>query len=282
MKKMKLTKIIASLLVVATMLTIYPIGASAEWKHDSNGWWNSEGSSWSVGWKQIDGKWYYFGQDGYMVHDATVDGYKIGSDGVWIETTEINPPQISNNYNINLDAYNKGWKHGANGWWNTEKSFITGWQLIENKYYFFDIDGTMERNKIIDGYYLDADGAWDSSKGKAKLQDITMKTEKSIYALGTKDINAYIVNNTNQEVEYGTMYEVDKFENNEWHPLAFADNTEFEMVGIVIPIQITGKENYKLSTLQDFKKLTAGKYRIVKEIDNSIGITHATAEFELQ
>ena len=59
MKKLKLTKIIASSLIVISVLALNPIGASAEWKQDSNGWWNTEGSSWSVGWKEIDKKWDY-------------------------------------------------------------------------------------------------------------------------------------------------------------------------------------------------------------------------------
>ena len=81
MKKLKLTKVIASTLVVASILALNPIGASASWKQDSNGWWNTEGNSWSIGWKQIDGKWYYFNSDGYMAHDTLVDGYYVGKDG---------------------------------------------------------------------------------------------------------------------------------------------------------------------------------------------------------
>ncbi|NAS19009.1 hypothetical protein GND98_014300 [Clostridium butyricum] len=37
------------------------------------------------GWKQIDGKWYYFDSEGKMVKNTTVNGYKIGADGVWIQ-----------------------------------------------------------------------------------------------------------------------------------------------------------------------------------------------------
>jgi hypothetical protein len=33
------------------------------------------------GWKQIDGKWYYFHSDGSMAVNTTIDGYTIGSDG---------------------------------------------------------------------------------------------------------------------------------------------------------------------------------------------------------
>ena len=286
MKKLKLTKVIASTLLVASVLALNPIGASASWKQDSIGWWNTDGSSWSVGWKEIDGKWYYFGQDGYMVHDATIAGYKLGSDGAWIQGTstnsntqtsanhdsssgdkeiiQISPPQTSGNYDSSSGAYN------------------TGWKLINGKYYYFSIEGGREQDTTVDGYYLGSDGAWDATKGLSKLQDITMKSEKSVYALGTKDINIYITNNTNLESGYGEWYTVDKFENNEWHQLDFAKDTAFQAVENILSPQKTNQENCKLSTLQDFKNLTAGKYRIVEEISNSISFTRATAEFELQ
>jgi len=87
LKKFNLTKIIASSLIAVSVLALNPIGASAEWKKDSHGWWFSEGSSWAAGWKKIDGKWYYFYYNGYMAHDTTIGGYKLGSDGAWLTTT---------------------------------------------------------------------------------------------------------------------------------------------------------------------------------------------------
>ena len=85
MKKLKLTKVIASVLIVASVLAFNPIGASAEWKQDNTGWWYTEGSSYTTGWKLFDGNWYYFNSDGYMAHDTTIDGCKLGSDGAWIQ-----------------------------------------------------------------------------------------------------------------------------------------------------------------------------------------------------
>lgn len=75
-------------LVIASIFALNPMGVSASWKQDSNGWWNTENNSYAVGWRNIDGKWYYFSFDGYMVHDTTVDGYQIGSDGAWIQESE--------------------------------------------------------------------------------------------------------------------------------------------------------------------------------------------------
>ena len=103
MKRLKLIKIIANSLVVASVLALNPTGASAEWKQDSTGWWNMEGSSWSVGWKEINGRWYYFGQDGYMVHDKTIDSCNIGSDGTWIQSnTQTEKNHTSNSFDVNV------------------------------------------------------------------------------------------------------------------------------------------------------------------------------------
>ena len=108
MTELKLVKVIASSLVVASVLALNPIGASAEWKQDSHGWWNTEGSSWSVGWRLIDEKWYYFDKNGYMktgwiyegskwyylyssgamANNTMIDGYNIGQDGAWIQSTQ--------------------------------------------------------------------------------------------------------------------------------------------------------------------------------------------------
>lgn len=125
MKKLKLTKLIASTLVIVSALTLSPVGVSAEWRQDNKGWWYTEGSSWSVGWRLVDGKWYYFGQDGYMktgwlqdinkkwyylnsdgsmVHDTTVDGYTIGSDGAWNQSIQNSSQQSTNTQNILSNA----------------------------------------------------------------------------------------------------------------------------------------------------------------------------------
>lgn len=90
MRKMNLKRIISSLLISVSVLALNPIGASAAWKQDSNGWWYTDswyGDSWVTGWKEIDGKYYYFNTNGYMAHDTIIDGYTIGSDGVRVERT---------------------------------------------------------------------------------------------------------------------------------------------------------------------------------------------------
>lgn len=89
MKKIKITKLIASSLMVISVLGLNPIAASAQWKQSNTNWWYTEGSSWATGWREIDGKWYYFNSDGYMAHDTEINGFKLGSDGSWIQNTVL-------------------------------------------------------------------------------------------------------------------------------------------------------------------------------------------------
>lgn len=60
---------------------------AGEWKQDSKGCWYSEDNSWAIGWRLIEGNWYYFYSNGYMAHDTTVDGCYLNSNGVWSENS---------------------------------------------------------------------------------------------------------------------------------------------------------------------------------------------------
>lgn len=101
MEKLKFTKVIASVLIAVSLMALNPIGASAEWIQDSTGWWYTEGNSYARGWRLIDGKYYYFNNNGYMMHDTYIGEYELGSDGAWIVTT----PKVSTTTNTKLDIY---------------------------------------------------------------------------------------------------------------------------------------------------------------------------------
>ncbi|MBE5973197.1 MAG: hypothetical protein E7251_01195 [Paenibacillaceae bacterium] len=58
-----------------------------EWKYCGDEWYyfGDKGESLRLTWfKDSDGKWYYFDNFSIMLHDTTIDGHKLGSDGVWI------------------------------------------------------------------------------------------------------------------------------------------------------------------------------------------------------
>jgi len=59
------------------------------WYQNKTGWWYEDSKGWYPvsQWAKINGKWYYFDANGYMMADTTVDGCKLGSDGAWIPET---------------------------------------------------------------------------------------------------------------------------------------------------------------------------------------------------
>ncbi|SFC97752.1 hypothetical protein [Clostridium uliginosum] len=98
MKRLRLTKVIASALVIASVMALNPIGASASWKQNNTGWWYTEGSSWFTGWRLINSNWYYFKSNGYLVQNAWMcDGYYLNLNGVWTETAKYARKDIIKN-----------------------------------------------------------------------------------------------------------------------------------------------------------------------------------------
>lgn len=110
MKKQNLKRIIIMVSITTCILTIVPIGTSAEWKQDNTAWWYSEGNSCAIGWRMVDGQWYYFDNNGYMkvgwiqdqgkwyylcgsgamAKNTTIDGYVLDYNGAWIQATQNN------------------------------------------------------------------------------------------------------------------------------------------------------------------------------------------------
>lgn len=84
--EMKKAKLITATLFATALMSFSAY--AGQWQQDSMGWWyqNDDGSYPASEWKEIDGKQYYFGADGYMLSNTTTpDGYQVGADGAWIE-----------------------------------------------------------------------------------------------------------------------------------------------------------------------------------------------------
>lgn len=94
-------KIFIVLLIMLSLIILIPKQANAVWKQNSNGWWYEELNSWAIGWKYINGQWYYFYPSGYMASDTIIDGHYVNSNGQWIE--KFSAPNSTNNLSFNYN-----------------------------------------------------------------------------------------------------------------------------------------------------------------------------------
>lgn len=111
------------------------------------------------GWKLIDGKWYYFRKNGMMVADKWVKGYYLLEDGAMAQRTWVKDKFVNKKGRVT--------KTRPTGWFTSKKKTyyldenydeVTGWQIIEDKTYFFNTEGIMQKNCWVDDFYVGEDG----------------------------------------------------------------------------------------------------------------------------
>lgn len=61
-------KILIFAAILVLTITFLPIHSYASWKQDYGDWRYEENGNWVTDWKKIGGKWYYFDENGYMLH----------------------------------------------------------------------------------------------------------------------------------------------------------------------------------------------------------------------
>ncbi|WP_097005211.1 hypothetical protein [Lacrimispora amygdalina] len=75
------------MLAVSAVMTFGAATAAygSQWQQDSTGWWyQNDNGSYATGWTWIDGKCYYFSDNGYMAANTNVEGYTLNSEGQWV------------------------------------------------------------------------------------------------------------------------------------------------------------------------------------------------------
>ncbi|OPJ61865.1 N-acetylmuramoyl-L-alanine amidase family protein [Clostridium chromiireducens] len=160
MKSLRLKNLVTAAVVALTVAALSPTGASAEWKQDSNGWWNTEGSSYSTGWRTISGSWYFFGSDGYMKTNWVNDG------GTWY-------------YLQPSGAMRTGWVNDGGKWYFTDASgaMKTGWVNDGGTWYFTAASGAMQTGWVNDG------GTWYFTAASGAMQTGVVEVEGKVYYL---------------------------------------------------------------------------------------------------
>ena len=123
-----------------------------EWKREGSSWYieDSNGYIPKSKWEIVDGKRYYFDENGIMASNEWRDGQWLSRSGV-------------------QEYPNKGtWKSNDTGWWFEDESGWypkSEWQKINGKWYYFDSDGYIETSCYRDGCWLDDEGAWNTKYG---------------------------------------------------------------------------------------------------------------------
>ncbi|MFL0163587.1 hypothetical protein [Candidatus Clostridium helianthi] len=190
MKSSRLKKLIAVTVATLTLTALSPIGASAAWKQDSNGWWNTEGDSYSTGWRSINGSWYYFDSTGYMKSGWVNDG------GTWYymqPSGEMKTGWINNGgtwyYLQSSGAMKTGWVNDGGTWYYLQSSgaMKTGWINDGGAWYFASSSGAMQTGVVkVDGkvYYFAANGAM--ATGSVTINGTTYTFDSTGAATGEK------------------------------------------------------------------------------------------------
>ncbi|MCY7084423.1 N-acetylmuramoyl-L-alanine amidase [Streptococcus oralis] len=120
------------------------------WQEENKQWRFYENNQPVLKWKQIQGKWYYFDQDGNRLHSTIYKGYAFDQDGVMVENS---------------------WTNLDNQWYYADSSgrlALNTWKKINDSWYYFDQTGSMLSNTAVDGYLLTKSGAM-AEKGWTKL-----------------------------------------------------------------------------------------------------------------
>ena len=123
------------------------------WYQENHHWRFYQDDKPALNWKQIQGKWYYFDQDGNRLHSTIYKGYAFDQDGVMIENS---------------------WTKLDNQWYYADSSgrlAQNSWKKINGSWYYFDQTGSMLSNTAVDGYLLTKSGVM-AEKGWTKLDQI--------------------------------------------------------------------------------------------------------------
>lgn len=135
-----------------------------DWVQVNGTWYNfDEDGSMNTGWEQVNGTWYYMAESGAMTTGwQKVDGswyYMQTWGGMTTGWQQVNGTWY---YLKESGAMATGWQQIGGTWYYLKDwgGMATGWQEVNGKWYYFYASGAMAADTTIDGYTVDASGAW--------------------------------------------------------------------------------------------------------------------------
>ena len=121
-----------------------PATGKTGWVQDNQGWKYQVNSQFVTGWQQVEGKWYFFGQDNLMKK------WWVKDNGTWYYLNGSGEMQT-------------GWLQDNGTWYYLEGSGalkVSQWFEVEGKWYHVDASGALSVNTVVDGYTVNANGEW--------------------------------------------------------------------------------------------------------------------------
>lgn len=98
---------------------------------------------------------------------------------------------------VNADVGVGGWSVGKYGvMYSDGARYVTGWQYLNNKWYYFNENGGMLVNTWIGPYYVDSDGVW-----------VENAANSNVVSFADKNLETVIRNKINKPT--GTLYKSD-------------------------------------------------------------------------
>ena len=158
-------KICAAALASGMMLSFVPATVMADttgWRKDNYGWKYVDDSGYVKGdWKNVDGKWYYFHESGYMVCNVSnyyIDGiyYAFDSSGACLNPSEA----LKKQYGFHDADFITGISPAGEPVYETgtfyhdpDGQLALGWRRIDGKWYYFDYENAYMATSIYSCYY---------------------------------------------------------------------------------------------------------------------------------
>ena len=115
-----------------------------QWVQEEAGWKYYANNKEVTGWKQIEGKWYFFNAEGVS------QKWWVQDNGTWYYLNGAGEMQT-------------GWLQDNGTWYYLEASGAmkaSQWFEVDGKWYYVDATGALAVNTTVDGYTVNANGEW--------------------------------------------------------------------------------------------------------------------------
>ena len=115
-----------------------------QWVQEEDGWKYYAANKAVSGWKQIEGKWYFFNAEGVS------QKWWVQDNGTWYYLNGSGEMQT-------------GWLQDNGTWYYLEASGalkVSQWFEVNGKWYYVDATGALAVNTTVDGYTVNANGEW--------------------------------------------------------------------------------------------------------------------------